>query len=361
MGSGIENLMDRRNFIKSSVLAAASIPFAGLSLAKEVDKTPLQKLEEILDWNIEEEDWKPLDVTDKVREMLGEDWEFEKVAGPYPHENWTIQRSFRAGNKVVSLPSERYGSCFLCRGKPKKVYTLDFGDEMAGTAVNFHNWSRTQVAENGVVTYSFQVNPNITREKVIMANISTGKKLVFSEKRVDLQTSLDRALALSGIGNRLLVSKGTNNVVLNTSDYSIDYSSQVGSVFLINYSGKSILYHRANWPSDDGYYAIDIDTNKPTYLTRRDLSKVRWIVSRNSNYWGCMVSLYPAFDLEVCVINNGGRFLIEHPIKRDSIKRIDDDGTVHAVSGVYKYSNGMYHWATKGKPKPEGLRIIKYR
>ncbi len=197
MRSEQENVMDRRGFLIASAIAAASIPFA---LAGET-KTSLQRLEEILDLTIEVQDWKPVDVTDKVREALGgRQWKFQAINGQYPHDKWTVQSSFEDGDNKIYLPRE-YGTSFLCQ--PQRIYTLDLGDEMDGRRVRLpsHNVfsGNTKIAENGVVIYGIS-RRDASVEKVIMANIRTGKKIIFSG--YDQKTNGDRYpdFKLSGNG-----------------------------------------------------------------------------------------------------------------------------------------------------------------
>ncbi len=355
------NLFTRRNFLKSTGLVAVSLPLVSWG----EDKTPIQRLEELLELNIVKKEWEPIDVTKKVREALGgRDWEFQRALGPYPHDYWTVQYSFKVGDDEVLLSKEDFGTHFLCRNEPRRVYTLDWGDEKGQRGVGFPMYyihgDNTEVAENGVVTYSLEGNPNTTTDKVVVANINTGKKLIFSEIGNPPSHDLSNEFGLSGIGNRFLISRGSNYFVFNTSDNSIvDFSEEEGA-FLITHEGKSILHHQ-----DYKYYARNVDTKEMIFLTDQNLSKVGWKISKNGMYWGCLRSMYPAFDIEVCVFGESEsdrkNFIINHPVKNDYLGRIDDDGTIHARSGQYAYRDGMYHWATKGEEPPSNLEIRRDR
>lgn len=348
--------LTRREFLRVSGFAISSIPFIEPAYAQDADKTSTQKLEEMLDLDIEVKEWKPMDVTEKVKKALGgKEWEFKEASGPYPHKNWTVQSYFKAGSSNVSLPQDKFGTHFLCSAQPMRAYTLDLGDEKGlKFPVYYIHGAQTQVAENGVVVYGLENTKSKPPHKGVMANIHTGRKLIFGKKDASSTSDIFLNFELSGIGNRLLITQRPNYAVLDTSDYHIVDSGRSG-VFLITYDGGSILLHKGY-----DHSAKNIDTKEVTFLTGQSLTKVNWVVSKNGMYWGCEMSAYPKSSLEIMVLK-GGRFIIDHPLDADHIKRIDDDGTVHAFSGTYKFQDGTYIWTTEGKEQPENLRIIKTR
>ena len=94
-------------------------------------------------------------------------------------------------------------------------------------------------------------------------------------------------------------------------------------------------------------------------MWHQNLTRQHFVFSPDGNFCACRIEVFGPSAIDIYVHSTGEYFQIDHPDYRDGPGSLDNDGTLRAASGIYKYQNGMYHWSTEGKEPPKGLEITK--
>lgn len=380
MGGGLEDIMDRRDFLRGSALAVASLPFARFAWAGETDKTSLQKLEEILDMDVEVKDWKPIDVTDEIKAALESKdallFEPSSIACVSPNRKWWFSHIIPGRGNIdyytQKLFGNKYQSTFLFDSVAKKVYTLLYGDDkLAGfPSADFTKFGNPhRIADNGVAIYGVtwpwpKKEEGTALDAVVIADYKNSRKIVVKAKEARRVYWPD--IDISKGGNRAVLQDQSGFHILEIENLHIIYSGKdhCGGM---NDDASVIAYQRVN---EHEYRRRELKTGEDNLMWRRDRTRWGFKFSPDGNFCTCILEDFGPSYLNVYVHPTKERFAIRFAI--DSLTRfnspstIDNDGTLNTwwtdrqtYKQTYKYKDGSYHWATEGKPQPEGLRIIK--
>jgi hypothetical protein len=318
----------------------------------------LTALEKLLGIQVVVKDWQPIDISETVKGALnGRMWKFQETKGRYTNKNWSIQESFAAGNGASTKLDGRYGKLFLCSAQPQRAYTLNLGDTARGelwSPLVGTEWQRTDISENGIAAYGTYNHPNDNEQTVTVANIHTRKKIVFNVKASMSSPDLFGDFLLSGGGTRFLVpGKEHSYAVLDCSDHKIvdirDGSGLKRFPFLISYDGTEVLLNEFQLC----YTLRNLETKKERILCGQALSRVEWNTSRSGKYYACLRSEFGENSLEIYILQSGEGFSVGSFPTHYPLLKIEDDGTIFAGSGVYRYTKGNYRWEKNPWSPPE--------
>ena len=336
--------MRRRDFFGVFTLAGISL-FVNPVFGNE-NNSSIQQLEDVLGEEVEGTNWKPLEVTQAfLKEVDEKGLKFKEDRGPYPDKKWIIQQfAPEPRDRDYHKPPFKgeCGEIFLCKDNPRRIYSLGLEEDKNGNKSKSPIYSgydqRIQVAENGVIVYGFGDTP-YSRKSILLANINTGKKLTFKTKNGI------GYFELSESGNRLII----GGIVMNTDDYKIVDKGLDKRPITISYDGK---YTVVTDGFNDSYYLKDIDNQKLTEITERELTKVDWVISRNNRYCACARSHGWGtidFDLEVIDVEKKDNFIITPESRYESPRGISNNGTLYTYHNKYECHNGKYVLAKKDK------------
>ncbi len=250
----------------------------------------------------------------------------------------------------------------------KRVFDLTFNDEnFADFPSSNFIWTerlsrKYQITDNGValyhITWPYREPGREKRrlEAIVLADPQNSRKTIF---RPQEGTSLKGYYFFISDDGKKICAYGLDRFyMLDTSTYQVLFNNE-GTIQAMTPDAEIIVFE-----VDNGYYRTDLKTKKLTPIWKDETLRNQFVLSPDGNF--CAANEYklgeqqPEF-MYVYVHRANERFCISilgmnHP------SSIGNDGTViDSLGRMYRYKDGMYHWATEGKEKPLGLVIEKER
>ncbi|MFH1053815.1 MAG: twin-arginine translocation signal domain-containing protein [Candidatus Woesearchaeota archaeon] len=341
--------LTRREFLGRSFGAAA----AGVLVSGAEEEAPVKSLYDVPGVSVKEVKWMPEDITDKVTANPDYAKIFEKDSGGTqhsPNREWFVEgfvetrEFFHKQPEVVDSEGNRYHGHFLYDRKGGRVYHLESGDDGVNSFV-------TQVTNKGACAYSTMMpTPSGNGKIYVIADIGRLRKIVL---RPDGMTFGDWSMLdpeLSNNSNALYFNVSTDHYLFDLATGKV-MSQGEGPILGMNDDASFLAIFQ-----NDTYMRLNVKTGEVEFAFRHTNTKYTFEISPDGNFVACGVSPQ---GLEVRVFSDDVSFYISRN-DQDYVWSIDNEGTLQATSGTYRYKDGMYHWTTPGKEKPEGLRIVKF-
>ena len=384
MGINTEELMNRREFIRRTGIAALAAGTSQLACRDTEEKTastqasagssPESKIEYLSDVpgiSLEVKEWGPVDITDRVRKALTRytplpGYEVKRVLQDLsPNQKWylanrvlTNMRSFNL-QRSLDLSSESY---VLFDLNANIMFGLNFGDpELVGyrpsDKIRVNRLSNP--SDNGVVGYRIDhldnQNGRVLGTSHVIADYANRKKVIITSPDFPAQVNLEH---ISDKGNRAVVAferwQDPGLYLFEVDGQKIRYHNE-GRFRAMDYAG-SVLVVSSNY---SGLHSrVDVATGAETLMWHTGMDRDHFQLSPDGTFCACRADGIGHNSLEVYDHHTGKRFSIDHPKFMDKPKTIGNDGTLIAKSGTYRYEGGKYRLVTAGAV-PEDLKIVE--
>jgi hypothetical protein len=318
-------------------------------------------------------EWKPLDVTNEFKDIPSKDlFKLENTGEDSSVHLFNRKVCSRDRNWFFSkrkLLKNEYTRGLLTEGRRELLFDCesqriyDLRNIALGTSYEQYNDGPYgfDIADNGRFECFF-LSPEIIKRPIgpvhksidIIGDIKASRIYVFEEP-----------FLFSEKGNAILLFSKSNDAfayndvcVFDLDALQILYQyKEGGDEWYMNYDAsflsfhKGLMYHRINTKNQD---------REP--ITRQNLTKENFRFSPDGNFcaWKAL-NFGPSFvGIRRFDKNEYHRISIQDYV--DYPLRVENDGTIYARSGTYKYQDGKYVWTfdhqrPDHKEKPEGLTI----